>query len=378
MRIAIIGLPQSGKTTIFNALTGAHKEIGVHGTGHVETNIAMVKVPDERMEFLRQMYNPKKFTLATIEYIDVGDIFTIPPSPFNKGGAGGLRPEIASAMSLLRESDAIIEVIRAFKDESVPHPKGSIDPQRDLRDIHSELLITDLGIVEKRVDKLQKTIAKAGKPLQQEKEELEVLLKCKDALEKEQDIGSIHLTDAQKKLVKSFCFITQKQKMVVINIGEDQIGDKTLAPYLTPPRERGGIVGGGAEVISMCGKLEMELEGLEEQERGEFMKDMGIDELSGNKLIRLSYKILHLCSFFTVGEDEVRAWTISEGDNAPTAAGKVHTDMERGFIRAEVVHFDDLKQLGAMREVKAKGKMRLEGKDYIVRDGDIINFRFSV
>lgn len=359
VRIAIIGLPQSGKTTIFNALTFAHKETGVHGGGHVGTNVAMVKVPDERMEFLRQMYSPKKFTLANVEYIDVGDIFS---------DTGPSRPEIASAMSLLRESDAIIEVVRTFKDDSVPHPKGSIDPQRDLGDIHAELLITDLGIVEKRVDKLQKTIAKAGKPLQQEKEELEVLLKCKDALEKEQDIGSIHLTETQKKLVRSFCFLTQKLKIVVPNIGENQIGDKTI--------EKGFSDAG--EVVGMCGKFEVELEGLEEEERGEFMQDMGLEELSGNKLIRLSYRIMHLRSFFTVGEDEVRAWTISEGDNAPTAAGKVHTDIERGFIRAEVVNFDDLKQLGTMREVKAKGKQRLEGKDYLVKDGDIINFRFSV
>ncbi len=364
MRIAIIGLPQSGKTTIFNALTGAHKATGVHGG----TNVAVVRVPDERMEFLRQMYNPKKFTLATVEYIDVIGIFT---------GTGPGRPEVASAITLLRESDAIIEVARAFKDDSVPHPKGSIDPQRDLREISSELLITDLGIVEKRAEKLQKSIVKPTKTQQQDKEELEILLKCKDALEKEQGIGSIHLTDAQKKVVRSFCFLTQKPRIVVLNIGEDQMGDKTLAPPLIPPASSGGS-GGVEEVTSMCGKLEMELEGLEEQERGEFLKDMGIDELSGNKLIRLSYKILHLSSFFTVGEDEVKAWTISEGDNAVTAAGKVHTDIARGFIRAEAVHFDDLKQLGSMKDMKAHGKLRLEGKDYIVRDGDIINFRFSV
>lgn len=355
MRIAIIGLPQSGKTTIFNALTGTHKATGVHGG----TNAAVVRVPDERMEFLRQMYNPKKFTLATVEYIDVVGIFT---------GTGPGRPEVASAITLLRESDAIIEVVRAFKDDSVPHPKGSIDPQRDLREINSELLITDLGIVEKRVEKLQKSIVKPTKTQQQDKEELEILLKCKDALEKEQDIGSIHLTDAQKKVVRSFCFLTQKPRIVVLNIGEDQMGDKTLEKGLTDT----------GEVISMCGKLEMELEGLEEQERREFLQDMGIDELSSNKLIRLSYKILHLCSFFTVGEDEVKAWTISEDDNAVTAAGKVHTDIARGFIRAEVVHFDDLKQLGSMKDIKAQGKLRLEGKDYIVRGGDIINFRFSV
>ncbi|MBI2560544.1 MAG: redox-regulated ATPase YchF [Planctomycetes bacterium] len=359
MRIAIIGLPQSGKTTIFNALTGAHKETGVRGTGHVGTNVAVVKVPDERMEFLRQMFNPKKFTLATVEFIDVGDIFA-------EKSAG--KPEVATAMGLLRESDAIIEVVRVFKDDSVPHPKGSIDPQRDLREIYSELLITDLGIVEKRVDRLKKSITKPAKTQQQDKEELEILLKCKDALEKEHGIGSVHLTDVQKKTVKSFCFLTQKPRIVVLNIGEDQLGDKTI--------EKG--ISDAAGVISMCGKLEMELEGLEEQERGEFLKDMGIDELSASKLIRLSYKILHLCSFFTVGEDEVRAWTISEGDNAPTAAGKVHTDMARGFIRAEVVHFDDLKQLGSMKDLKAHGKLRLEGKDYIVKDGDIINFRFSV
>lgn len=359
MRIAILGLPQSGKTTIFNALTGAHKETGVHGTGHGGTNVAVVKVPDERMEFLRQMYNPKKFTLATVEFVDVGDIFA-------EKGAG--KPEVATAMGLLRESDAIIEVVRLFKDDSVPHPRGSIDPQRDLRDINSELLITDLGIVEKRVEKLKKSVAKPTHTQQQEKGELEILLKCKDALEKEQGIGYVQLTDTQKKAVKSFCFLTQKPRIVVLNIGEDQLGDKTI--------EKG--IADAAGVISMCGKLEMELEGLEEQEREEFLKDMGIEELSSDKLIRLSYKILHLCSFFTVGEDEVRAWTISEEDNAPTAAGKVHTDMARGFIRAEVVHFDDLKQLGSMKEVKTKGKLRLEGKDYIVRDGDIINFRFSV
>ncbi len=359
MRIAIIGLPQSGKTTVFNALTGAHKDTGIHGAGHGGTNAATVKVPDERMEFLRQMYNPKKFTLATVEYIDVGDIFS---------GTGPSRPEMASAMSMLRESDAIIEVVRTFKDESVPHPKGSIDPQRDLREINSELLIADLGIVEKRVDKLQKSLSKPSKTQQQEKEELGILLKCKEALEGEQNIGSIHLTDAQRKMVRSFCFLTLKPRIVVLNIGEDQIGNTTLEKEFPDT----------AEIISMCGKLEMELEGLEEEERGEFMQDMGVAELSSNKLIRLSYRILHLRSFFTVGEDEVRAWTISEGDNAPTAAGKVHTDIERGFIRAEVVQFDDLKQLGSTKDVKAKGKQRLEGKDYIVKDGDIINFRFSV
>ncbi|MBM4044606.1 MAG: redox-regulated ATPase YchF [Planctomycetes bacterium] len=360
MIIGIIGLPSSGKTTVFNALTGSHKHTGGFSATATEPNVAVIKVPDPRMDLLGQMHPDKRVVLATVEYLDLVGVFS-ESSAHSKPGA-------ASPLAVLRQADAIAIVIRAFADDSVAHPKGSIDPLRDLRFIQSELTLADLQVVEKRMDKLEKSVARGGMS-QAEKEEFATLGVCKKALEEERPLSQAPLHEADRKRLAGFCLFADKPRIIVLNIGENQIGDESVSKPL---------VGAGDEVIALCAKLEMEIFELDEADRKDFIKDMGIGTPASEKLIQSSYRILNLASFFTIGKDEVRAWTIHRGDPAVTAAAKVHTDMARGFIRAEVVAFDDLKTLGSMKDVKAKGRLRLEGKDYVVKDGDVIQFRFSV
>ncbi len=378
MKLGIIGLPISGKTTVFNALTGAHKKTGVYTSSSADApNIAMVKIQDDRMSFLKKIYNPEKLTLADIEYVDIIGIFsgtgyskeasTDSNVQHSKKGhhAGKYNP-----MSFLREMDAIIQVIRVFKDEGIPLMKGTLNPKRDLNEINSELIIADLGIVEKRIEKIKKSTNKPKKEQQQEKEELRILSLCKDALENGKDIKNLQLGEEEKKIVKGFCFLTEKPRITVLNIGEDQISEIPLMS-----KEFSGV---SEEIICMCAQVEMEIMDLEPEERQEFIRELGIGELASKTLIELSCKVLNTCSFFTVLGNEVRAWTIYRGTNAVTAAGKVHTDMARGFIKAEVVHFKDFQELGSMKELRARGMVKLEGKDHIVQDGDIVMFRFNV
>ena len=351
MKLGIIGLEQSGKTTVFNALTGANKEVG--SFGKIEANIAMVKVPDERINWLSKLYNPKKTVYADIEFVDI-------PGGINDSSD----PKIVASS---RETDALVFVIRAFDNPKVPNPHGDIDPMRDLGFVEMGLLVSDMTITEKRLERLRKSVGKGVAP-DEEKLELAVLEKVMTQLETEEPISGVHLNDQEEKSIRSFQFLTLKPYLTLLNVSDDALKSDETAEF----------VGKLDNCMPMCANLEMDIRSLDKDDRQAFLDDMGIKELSLNAFIKTAYTTLGLISFFTVGEDEVRAWTIKKGTPAVQAAGKIHSDLERGFIRAEVFSYNDIKTLGAEREVKAAGKFRLEGKDYIVQDGDIINIKFSV
>ena len=360
MKLAVIGLSASGKTTVFNAVTGAHRQTGDYSTAPGHVNVEVVKVHDERVPLLEETFQPKKIVLPSIEYMDLAGLFA---------DTGSGRGHDAQLLATIREADALVKVIRAFESDRVPHLKGSVDPMRDLRDLDSEMLVADLDIAEKRIEKLESSVKRRTPDQEREKRELALLLRCREAMDQAQSLADLEFSEEEEKLLSGFLFLTEKPSVLVLNVGEDQIGDESIIEPFRGP---------AAEVIPMCATIEIELSDLEEDDRADFMADLGITELTGHKLIAASHKALDLHPFFTTAHDELGVWMVREGDNAVDAAGKIHTDMARGFIRAEVVSFDDLKELGSMKEAKAKGRARLEGKDYIVQDGDIITFRFNV
>lgn len=359
MKIGMVGLPQAGTTTVFNALTGAHGEVGGYGAG-ARVQMAVLKVPDERLEFLKELFHPKKTVHATVELEDV-------PGALSHLGGG---EHSAQALAALRGAEAVLVVLRSFKDPAIPHLQGSVDPLRDFHTISDELLLADLSVVENRIDRIEKDLKKPSTDKKELESELDVLRHCHDALERREDISSVKMTAEQEKLLRSYAFLTIKPKLCVLNISEDQLRDLPEIPELDclePPP------------VKMCGELEMEIMELEdEQERQLFLSDAGIEELASASVVRACYEMLGLRTFFTSVSDQLRAWTVEAGDDAVTAAGKIHTDMAAGFIRAEVVNFEDLKESGAVQDARAAGKVRLEGKDYEVQDGDVITFRFNV
>ena len=356
MNVGIIGLPLSGKSTIFDAVAGGHEAQSHDPT---KPRVVTVKVPDERMEWLREHCNPKKFTLDSIEYIDFAGLFDTSPEA----------PRDSRVFSEVRACEALMIVLRGFLDDALPHPEGSVDPARDLRFIEAEMLLADLDMIERRVEKLEVQITKPTPTVEQVKLELAVLLRCRDAVNEEQPIKSIKLNSDEEKAIRGFRFLTAKEAVVVINIGDDQEIDDSW---------REAIVRKYAHVVFVRGRIEAEIAELEEVDRAEFLADMGIEESARDRLIHSSMGALGRGNFFTIGGDEVKAWPLDPGDTALDCAGKIHTDLARGFIRAEVVHFDDLKECGSMKEVKALNKSRLEGKDYEVQDGDLLDVRFSV
>lgn len=364
MKIAITGLSNSGKTTVFNALTGLKAETTVYPTAvGASPNLGIVKVPDERVDKLVEIFKPKKTTYATVEYIDYIGITKGDPKQ-NK-----------AVFDLLRDADAIVHVVRAFEDDSVPHPLGPVEPVRDVKALEAELLFFDFELVEKRLDSIEQMTRKGKKPPEDEKK---VLLKLKDALEKEIPLRDLALSADELKAIRHLQFYSIKPEVVVLNIGESALGSEKIKNLEAAIREifRGSQM---TDVISLCGKIESEIAELPADEAQSFLDDLGIKESALRRLIRVSYSLLGLISFLTVGEDEVRAWTIKRGTTAHEAAGKIHSDIEKGFIRAEVISYDDfIASGGDMAEARAKGLLRLEGKTYEVKDGDIINFRFSV
>lgn len=384
MKLAIIGLSNSGKTTVFNALTGQNLETTIYPTVSGEPNFGVVKVPDCRVDKLAVIYKPKKITYATVEYIDYLGI--------TKGDVDQNR----KVFDLIKDADAVVHVVRAFEDDSVSHPMNEINALRDAEIVELEMILGDLEFVEKRLERMEEGAKRGKKPGETEKK---LLLKCKDALEKEIPLRNVYFDDEEMKLMKPLQFISTKPEVVVLNIGErdlntdkirniqketDEYFEKIKSP-LAKGATGGGIkeCGGGKFVarhssLSLCGKIEMEIAQLSQNEAVEFLNDLGIEEPALNKLIHISYDLLGLISFLTCGEDEVRAWTITKGTNAQKAAGKIHSDIERGFIRAEVVGYDDFISSGSMAAARDKGLLRLEGKTHEVRDGDIINFRFNV
>ncbi len=356
MKVALLGLLQSGKSTIFAALSG--KAIPPPGATAIEE--AIVPVPDERIDWLNEYHKPKKKTYATIDCLDLpGFDFT------NEHGRAAARRLI----NQIRTAELLVLVVRAFENTTVPPYRNSINPARDLAELQTELLLADLELVTTRVEKLEKQIHKPTKTQSQDKAELALQKKLQETIEAEKPISSVIENDNELAMIKSLGFLTLKPMAVAINVGEDKLNEKF---------DFAEGIAASAPVISICAELEYELSQLDTESRAEFMADMGITESAAGKFARSCYSALGLISFLTHGTDEVRAWPIKKGTIAHDAAGKVHSDIKRGFIRAETFSYDELRELGGEKELKAAGKIRLEGKEYVVQDGDIINFRFNV
>jgi hypothetical protein len=356
MRLGIIGLPNCGKTTIFNALTGSRLETSAVSTGQMEIHTAMVNVPDERVDRLIAMYQPKKHAYATVTMSDFGGL--------DKGFSelsGQLKNELAQV-------DGFIHVARLFSDESVPHPYQTIAPQRDVEMLDNEFLLSDLIAVEKRLERLNADLKK-GKKEEKSKldEELALLERFKAALENETPLRDIEISPDEAKLVRGFGFFSQKPAVLVFNTGDSLTPAEQVMNY---PHKR-------SMAISLQGKIEAEIAQLDPEDRPMFMEEYGITEAIAKRVLRAAYQVLNLQAFFTVGKDEVRAWKVEVGASAPEAAGVIHSDLQAGFIRAEVMRTEDLLELGSEAAMKEAGKMRLEGKTYIVQDGDILHIRHN-
>jgi len=359
-----MGLATAGKTTVFNALARAKVEVATYSTASDEPNRAVVHVPDQRLEKLSALFKPKKTTPAEVRYVDV---------------AGGLPGEAdatraAQVIGQLRNADALLLVVRTFVNDAVPHPLGKLDPLRDLQTLLDELILGDLGVVEKRLNRLEKDLRFAAKAAPNEGiRERDVLRQIKEALDASRPIRDLDLAPADLKLLRSYGFLTAKPLMVLFNTGDSgddaaelEVKARALVPFAQ------------TEVTSLAGRLEMELAELEPAEAEEFKTALGIEELGLNRVIQLSYRLLDLISFLTVGPDECRAWTIRRGSTSVDAAGVIHTDLARGFIRAEVAGWEPLLAAGGWNEAKRHGIVRSEGKTYVVQDGDVINILFSV
>jgi GTP-binding protein YchF len=366
MQIAIVGLAGSGKTTVFNTLTRGHAETG--GYGGVTLNVGVVKVPDDRLDRLAEIFKPKKIVQADVTYAD------LPAPPPSSEGHIGTEELPADHLARLRDSDAHLHVVRAFEDPSNPHPDGSVDPARDIERLDLEFLLADLSMAERRLERL-KTSGRHGTAPEREAAEREeiVLQRIHAGLQAGTPIRDLELDADEEKAIRGFRFLTQKPVLVLLNVGE---GDLAQAPELVA-RIAAGYPHRHAMVDSLSAKIEMELGELEPDEAAVFMDELGIAESGLDRVIALSYKLLGLVSFLTAGPDEVRAWPIPDGSTAVDAAGAIHTDLARGFIRAETVPYDDLVTLGSMAEARKHGKLRSEGKTYRVRDGDVVEILFS-
>jgi GTP-binding protein YchF len=356
LKVALIGLLQSGKSTIFAALTG--KPVPPLGSTDIEE--AVVPVPDKRLDRLAELYKPKKITHAAIDCLD------LPGFNFTDEHA---RAAARRLISHIRTVDMLVLVVRAFENPAVPPYRNAVNPARDLAELQTELLLADLELVSVRIEKLEKQLGKPSKTQPHDKVELALYKKLQQAIEAEKTISSAIETEAELETIKSLGFLTLKPIAVVINVGENQL-DKKFA--------LGDIPGGPIPVITLCAELEYELAQLDAASRPDFMADLGITEPAADKFVNSCYSAMGLISFLTVVSDELRAWPIKKGTTALDAAGKVHSDIKRGFIKAETFSFEDLKKLGNEKAIKAAGKIRLEGKDSIVQDGDVINFRFNV
>ena len=361
MKIAIIGLANSGKTTIFNALTGLNVETTIYPTLAGEPHIGMVKVPDGRLEKLSEIYNPKKTTYATVEYIDF------------IGLTKGDIEQNKKVFELIKDADAILHVIRCFGDETIVHPLESIGPKRDAETVELEMIFGDLELVDKRLERMEQGARRGKKP---DASEQKLLLKCKEILEKETPLRDAQFDEEEQKAMRHLQFMSIKPEVIVLNVAESDISSEKTSASIAELEVM--FKGKQVKIESLCGKIEMEIAQLSYDEAAVFLEDLGISEPALNRLIRVSYDLLGLISFLTAGEDEVRAWTIRRGLSAQKAAGKIHSDIERGFIRAELVAYDDFIACGGMSGAREKGLLRLEGKNYEVKDGDIINFRFNV
>ncbi len=357
MKLGIIGLPNSGKTTIFNALTRSTLPTGAGTSGQFEIHTAVVNVPDTRVDQLRDMYKPKKTTYTQVTYVDIGGL--------DKGiGEGGLKGEFRNQLGQL---DGFIHVVRAFKDENVPHPYDTIDPQRDVESLDGEFILTDLVMVETRLEKIDAELKRKGKTADKAVlDEQEMMNRLKAHLEAEKPLRDLGLTEAEIKPYRGYGFLTLKPTLIVVNTDE-ATGDVNIAYEHAM-----------SMVVNLKGRIEAELSQLDPEDAVMFMEEYGITELSADRVIHVSYQLMNIQSFFTVGEDEVRAWSVPIGATAPEAAGAIHSDLQKGFIRAEVMNYADLLAAGSEAALKTAGKFKLEGKEYIVKDGDILHIRFNI
>ena len=363
MRIGIIGLPNSGKTTIFNVLTGGSAPTAAYTGGTFQVNTAMVNVPDERVDRLTDMYAPKKTTYARVEYADIAGLSgSVDAEKRSTNISGELQNAIAN-------NDALLHVVRAFADEAVPHPLDSVDPVRDVSNLDAELTISDLSKIENRLERLEASLkrGKAFPTFEDDKIEFDILSRLKPHVEQGLPIRDFELTPDEEKRLRGFQFLSAKPLLIMFNLG-----DEAETPHLDYPHQKSAIT-------AVRGRLEMDIAQLDDDDdRAMFMEEYSLTELSAERIIRESYDLLGRMVFFTVGEDEVRAWEIDRGAAALACAGAIHTDLARGFIRAEVVSYDDLMAAGSNAAARSAGKIRLEGKEYVVNDGDILVIRFNV
>ncbi len=363
MKLGIVGLPNVGKSTLFNSITKAGAECANYPFCTIEPNVGVVAVPDKRLDNLAKMHNPQKVTHAVIEFVDIAGLV----KGASKGEGLGNK-----FLSHIRETDAICEVVRCFEDANVVHVDGNINPVRDIETINLELIFADIETVNKRLEKAKKNL-KADKKYQ---EEIDLLEKILTSLENGISARAIDFTDDEKIMVKDMFLLTTKPILYIANVSEEQLADVENDENVKKVKEYAAKE--NAEVVPLCVKMEEELSGLNDEDKKEMLEVYGLEESGLDKVIKKSYDLLGLMSFLTAGEPEVRAWTIKKGTKAPQAAGKIHSDIERGFIKAEVVSYDDLMREGSMLAAKEKGLVRSEGKEYIMQDGDIVLFKFNV
>ncbi len=363
LQLGIIGLPLSGKTTVFNALSGSHAAVGDFSTSKA-ANLAMVKVPDPRLDRLVEIFHPKKITHAEIEYVDIAGL--------TRDASASDRKKEAAYVHSLRQTDALLQVVRCFENPNVPHPDGSIDPRRDISEVDLELMLSDLIMVENRLSKLEHLLKVTKKD--QDEFQLNILQRCKEALEQGKPLRALEFTPEEKKAISGYRFLSQKPMLYLLNLDEKQCLEgarwEEEFSFVTETPQ--------SSLAHICALLQMEIAALDEADRPEFMADLGLKELASEAVIKKSFDLLGLIAFLTGGDPEVHSWPIPRGATAHQAAGEIHSDIQKGFIKAEVVSFDDLDRLGSWSKAREEGKLHLHGKDYVVQDGDVILFRFNV